>query len=138
MLGSIAWNSGAYGYDINITIEGVNNDDGSIKSALYNESEKEYFPRENDKAICRSSVKIENKIAKFTCGNIVAGEYALFVFHDENNNGEVDHNWFKLPVEGLGFSNDPDISFGPPDFEESKFTIGSTNQTLKVKMQYLF
>jgi Uncharacterized protein conserved in bacteria (DUF2141) len=40
---------------------------------------------------------------------------------DENGNGVLDKNFFGVPVEGYGFSNDARGSMGPPAFEKAAF-----------------
>ena len=59
------------------------------------------------------------------------GEYALIVFHDENGNGEPDHNLFRIPQEPIGFSNQfrPGLMSGLPNFEKLRLTFG-TDSTL--------
>ncbi len=49
------------------------------------------------------------------------GVYSVSVFQDLNDNGELDKNWFGIPTEPYGFSNNAKGSFGPPDFEDCSF-----------------
>ena len=55
------------------------------------------------------------------------GRYAIVVFHDENGNGELDHNMFRFPAEPLGFSNN--FRLGPlsgfPTFEKLGFSFSA-------------
>ncbi|MBK8872303.1 MAG: DUF2141 domain-containing protein [Elusimicrobia bacterium] len=57
-----------------------------------------------------------------TINDLPAGEYALVVFHDANNNGLMDKNFIGIPREWLGFSNHywPE---GPPTFARAAFTL---------------
>jgi uncharacterized protein (DUF2141 family) len=52
-----------------------------------------------------------------------AGRYAITVVHDVNANGKLDSNMMGMPTEPFGFSNNPVIRFGPPDFEDAVVTI---------------
>ena len=65
------------------------------------------------------------------------GEYAVIVFHDENNNGEPDHNLFRIPLEPLGFSNQfrPSLLNGLPNFEKLRiiFSAEETRQVVTVR-----
>jgi len=60
-----------------------------------------------------------------------AGEYAIRVMHDVNNNGEMDSNFVGMPTEPWAMSNNAKGNFGPPKWEEAKFELsGSVEQTL--------
>lgn len=37
------------------------------------------------------------------------GRYAVQVMHDANDNGELDANLVGMPIEGYGFSNNPQV-----------------------------
>ncbi len=56
---------------------------------------------------------------------LASGSYALVVFHDENDNGTIDHNVFRMPKEQLGFSNGfrPGLFAGLPSFEKLEFRL---------------
>ena len=45
------------------------------------------------------------------------GNYAITLFHDENNNMELDTNFLGIPKEPYGFSNNAKSPFGPPGFQ---------------------
>lgn len=65
------------------------------------------------------------------------GRYAVVVFHDENDNGTLDHNWLRLPAEPMGFSNGFELSFhsGMPSFDKLRFDFTQPEQTLEVRIQ---
>jgi len=66
-----------------------------------------------------------------------AGNYVVVVFHDANDNGTVDHNFFGLPVEALGFSNGFRVSLtsGMPNFEKLRFAHGNSAQTIQLNVE---
>ena len=68
--------------------------------------------------------------------NLPAGHYAAQIFHDENRNKKVDRALFGIPKEGVGFSNDARISFGPPKWADAKFTFNGEAQTIALKTRY--
>ena len=53
--------------------------------------------------------------------DLPAGQYAVSCYHDLNGNGVLDKNWFGIPSEPYGFSNDARPSFRAPTWEESRF-----------------
>jgi uncharacterized protein (DUF2141 family) len=52
------------------------------------------------------------------------GTYAIAVFHDEDGDGKLD-TFMKAPTEQFGFSRDPKIGFGAPDFRDCAFKVES-------------
>lgn len=64
------------------------------------------------------------------------GRYAAQAFLDENRNGKVDRALFGIPKEGVGFSNDARISFGPPKFADAVFTHAGATQTIRFNLRY--
>ena len=58
-----------------------------------------------------------------TFGHLNAGTYAVSVFHDENNNGTLDRNWFGFPTELTAMSNNPKRRMHRPTFDAATFTM---------------
>ena len=69
--------------------------------------------------------------------NLPAGRYAAQVFQDENGNKQVDRGMFGIPKEGVGFSNDAKIRFGPPKFAEAAFGYDGAGGTIRLNMRYM-
>lgn len=68
--------------------------------------------------------------------NVVAGRYAIALFHDENANGRMD-KMLMMPREGFGFSRDAPVVFGPPHFSAAAFSVGSQPVRTAIKVRYL-
>ena len=106
----------------------------------------------NDRGDIRVAVCSEATFLKPTCehvGRVPArpGEVALRIevppgtwaaqaFHDENRNGEIDRNYFGIPTEGLGFSNDARFNFGPPAFAAAAFQLGPAGGRIRFSLRY--
>lgn len=52
---------------------------------------------------------------------IPEGTYAIALFIDTNNNKKIDTNFFGIPKEQFGFSNNVIGRLGPPSFESASF-----------------
>ena len=52
-----------------------------------------------------------------------AGEYALSVFQDVNDDGKLARNFIGMPKEPAGLSNNVRPRFGPPKYKDSKFAV---------------
>lgn len=52
-----------------------------------------------------------------------AGEYALSVFQDVNDDGKLERNFIGMPKEPAGLSNNLRPKFGPPKYKDAAFTV---------------
>ena len=68
--------------------------------------------------------------------NVPAGRYAVQAFHDENRNGKGDRALFGVPKEGVGFSNDAPIRFGPPKWAAASFVYSGGEQAIALRLRY--
>jgi len=68
--------------------------------------------------------------------NLPSGDYALSIIHDENANGKLD-TFAGIPREGFGFSGNPRIRFGPPKFDEARFTVTAGRNEQAIRVRYL-
>lgn len=64
----------------------------------------------------------------FLLSGIPAGEYALLVYHDENDNLKLDKNFIGIPTEPLGFSNGYRPK-GPPNYSRAVFVLAEEEQS---------
>ena len=95
--------------------------------ALFNSEEG--FNQKVSFQTAEAEIKDYKTEALFT--NIPEGEYAITCYHDANDNKKMDFDGF-MPVEDYGSSNNPQ-SFGPPQFQASKFEVVKTNLTFEIK-----
>jgi len=58
-----------------------------------------------------------------------AGEYALSVFQDVNDNGKLESNFIGMPKEPAGLSNNVRPRFGPPKYKDAVFTVAPDSVT---------
>jgi uncharacterized protein (DUF2141 family) len=66
--------------------------------------------------------------------DVPPGRYAVQAYHDENDNHDVDRGLFGIPREGIGFSNDARIAFGPPKWMDAVFGLqGDVRIHLKLR-----
>jgi uncharacterized protein (DUF2141 family) len=118
-------------YKITVTITGLRSEKGKLYLSLYNSPEG--YPKKASAAVRLSSGPISNGRSTIILDDIPKGIYAIACYHDENNNGKLDTNFFGIPVEGTGASNNARSSWGPPKFRDAKFAVNSdTSQTIKI------
>jgi uncharacterized protein (DUF2141 family) len=65
---------------------------------------------------------------------LTPGSYAVTVFHDLNDNGELDTGFFGIPKEPVGFSNNAKGRFGPAKWEATRFPIDGPAVVQKISL----
>jgi len=116
-------------HTITVTITGMKSDKGAVFVALY-DSEKDFL----EKGFKGAIVKITAKKATAIFKDIENGVYAISVFHDENDNKKLDTNFFGIPKEPIGTSNDAKGFMGPPKFKDAKFSL-TKDITIPIKLE---
>ncbi|MEP7043082.1 MAG: DUF2141 domain-containing protein [Dokdonella sp.] len=70
----------------------------------------------------------------FHFANLPPGAYAVKVLHDENDNGKLDTNFMGMPIEGYGFSNNPQL-LRKPTFDEAKFDLDAAGGAITIDLR---
>jgi len=116
-------------YKITIEIENIKNTKGEIVLHMYDKEEntiKKMY-----------SSEIINKTCTFEIDSLVEDKYAVWFFHNENNDNYFNNNKLGFPTEGYGFSNNAMNFLGmPKPFEKWLFTVDE-NKKFVFKMRYL-
>src|SRR6266436_3863096 len=106
-----------------VKVTGLRSETGQVKIAVFNSSEKWL----GEQPVYSSTINVDSQTVTWRINDVPYGDYGVAVFHDENSNGKMDKNVLGIPLEPYGFSNNVRITFGPPKWEEAKFTVkGST------------
>ena len=105
---------------IEITINGIKNNEGLMQIGLYNTEVG--FP-DFDKSYQGTFQKADKLGVSYIFRSVPIDKYAVAVWHDENENEKMDKNMFGVPKESCGFSNNKFGTFGPPDFIDASFEV---------------
>ena len=66
---------------------------------------------------------------------LLNGEYAISLFIDVNRDNKIDKNFFGIPKEQYGFSNNVMGKMSAPTFDQAKFVVsGPTIQNIKLRI----
>jgi len=106
---------------VKVTITGIENTDGNVVIGIYNS--KSTFPVFGKEMQGAKIKPTKTGSLNYTFENLPDGTYAIAVWHDENDNQEMDKNIFGAPKENYGFSKNIFGTFGPPDYEEVLFEV---------------
>ena len=112
-----------------VILKNFPNDDGFAMVALTNSQEN--YEAEGE-AFMGETARIKEKKAEVRFSSLPYGEYAIKVFHDEDEDNELDTNFLGIPSEAFGFSNNARGSFGPAAWEDAKFTFSLEIDTLSI------
>ncbi|MEM1215597.1 MAG: DUF2141 domain-containing protein [Bacteroidota bacterium] len=63
------------------------------------------------------------------------GEYAVALFHDLNDNDELDFNWMGIPAEPFAFSRPVTSKWRLPEFDEVKIELTSGYQRVRTDLR---
>ena len=121
-----------YAQTVQFNIEAVKHSNGKLFVQLF-QGEENY---NKGKAYNATIVSAKQGSVTVTFNDVAPGDYAIRFFHDENDNGSLATNMFRIPVEGYGFSNDATVNFGPPSYREMAFAVADTPVTNSSKVNY--
>ena len=111
---------------ITATVLNISSDKGIVKFALYNKTNFRLKPLQSETG------NIENGKTTITFKEVAGGEYAIVCYHDKNSNDKMDFQPNGIPLEVYGASNNV-MNFGPPRFDDAKFTVVDKNVSLEIK-----
>ncbi len=116
--------------DITVSIVGIESDSGVVRIGLYNQ--KRTFP-EWGRAYKRTTIPARRGeiVCKFK--NLPVGTYAVSVFHDKDENGELDKKFWGKSGEVCGFSNNPKSHKRAPHFIEAEF-VHRMSDTVEIRL----
>ena len=114
--------------EICVTINDVEGTKGNLVFVLWNEEDG--FPREVAKAYRTLKQKPSGTSAEAVFSNLPYGTYAVSVWHDADANGEINANFFGMPRERVGASNQ--TGYGRPSFSRSRFELAAARREVSI------
>ncbi len=121
----------AQGSVVEVTVTGVRNANGHVLVAV---CDKATFLAETCPYRGRAAAKAGAVTVRIT--GVPPGIYAAQAYQDENDNGRIDRTLLGIPKEGIGFSNDAPMRFGPPSFAAAAFSLGAAGGAIQFALRY--
>jgi len=115
-------------FTLTIEISGLKSNKGTVITGIYN-SQIGFLKKQYKSDVA----KIKNKKATIIFKNLTVGEYAVSFIHDENKNNKMDTNFFGIPIEDYGCSNNAKGFMGPPKYQDAKFLL-TRSKTIQIKI----
>jgi uncharacterized protein (DUF2141 family) len=110
------------GGELIVKVTGLAAPYGAVECSLF--SREVGFPMDDSKAMA-TSAWIQGTGESTTCRftDVAPGKYAVSVAHDTNGNRKIDTNFFGIPTEQWGVSNNVRPTLRTPKFDEAAFTF---------------
>lgn len=121
--------------NLKVVVTNLKSKTGQVGFFLFNSADG--FPSHTEKAILSGFVKVAGSSVEYTFANLAVGTYAIYAFHDEDNNKKLNTNFIGMPKEGIGVSNNAKGHFGPPKYDDAKFIFNKSDQTITLSLTYL-
>jgi uncharacterized protein (DUF2141 family) len=130
--------------ELRLVIEGIESSHGTIVAGLY-DSARKYDQAVSDssrvlvndpKRIVGISLRPTGEVHTLVFPDLTPGEYAVIVFHDENDNGKFDKNALGIPLEGYAISNNARGVLSAPTFQEASVHVDDQAKTIRIALQY--
>jgi len=117
---------------LTIVVVGLENNEGKTMIALSNTPD-DYEAK--DEPYRGAMASIVDKKTVWTFKDMAFGTYAIKVFHDEDEDEELDTNFLGMPTEDYGFSNNAKGSFGPASWDDAKFLFELKADTVVINIE---
>ncbi|AFY51109.1 hypothetical protein Nos7524_5391 [Nostoc sp. PCC 7524] len=120
---------------LTVVVNGIRHQQGQICFRVY-DSEKG-FPLSDTSEVQSGCTRITGKTITKHFYGLKRGTYAVAIVDDQNGNQKLDSDFFGIPKEGFGISNNPRVSIqtGTPKFNKSSFAV-SKNTTIDITLKY--
>jgi uncharacterized protein (DUF2141 family) len=116
---------GLFAETLTILIENAEPGKGHLMVGVFNNESS--FP---DDYYAGQRVTATDRVMTVIFADLPKGVYAVSVYQDANDNGQLDKNIFGMPKEKYGFSN----TAGRPDYKKSLFDF-SGDMTITVRLR---
>jgi uncharacterized protein (DUF2141 family) len=120
------------GHSLTVVVENVNKEGGNIGVLVFNSTKG--WPEDRFAALKDVVVPAHPGTVNVVIPGLPAGDYALAVLHDVNQNHKLDKNLFGVPKEQWGMSNNPHATIKAPPFSAAKFSL-TGDMEIRVRMQ---
>jgi uncharacterized protein (DUF2141 family) len=124
----------AYAAPLQISVTGIRNDKGWIDVCIF-DSDVSFPDCSGGHGVALLRQPASPGTERFNI-DVAPGLHAVSVLHDENGNGRLDTNFFGIPTEGGGVSNNPKPRMGPPHFSDAAIQVPARGDQIVILMVY--
>ncbi|MCF4965955.1 DUF2141 domain-containing protein [Nostoc sp. CMAA1605] len=135
--GGLTWSSSVkanFNGTLTVEIDGLKNQKGQICASVFTASKG--FPSDPKRVVQSQCTTIGETPVKVSFDNLQAGSYAVAVIHDQNSDRTLNRNNLGIPLEGFGFSRNPEVRTKAPEFSEAAFILAGPNTNIQIQLKY--
>lgn len=125
---------------LKVIVEGLSSGKGQVGLTLFNKENASDYPIRPQKALLETYLPLNGQTRlEINLERIPEGNYAAFVYHDENSDHKINTNLIKIPTEGYAASKGAINRFGPPKYDDAQFNVKygePQGSTVIIKMKY--
>ena len=120
---------------LTVVVNGIEHQKGQICIGVY--SKAQGFPSTTSGLAQSACTKITGKTLKQQFFGLKPGTYAVAIVDDQNGDRKLNKDFFGIPTEGFGISNNPTVSVqtGSPEFRDASFLLNK-NTTINIILKY--
>lgn len=115
---------------LSVTIDGIKNVQGTINLGVFDQNAYDG----KDGFTTGAMIKVDGEAVTAVIEGLAPGTYGIKLFHDVNDNGEMDTNPFGMPTEPYGFSNNAKGRFGPAKWDQAAFDVSADGAVHTITM----
>ncbi len=119
---------------LSVRVTGIRSDKGNLTITVYPDDPDRFLSKGGK--LLRARVPVVLPMTETCFALPAAGNYAVAVYHDANDDHDFNRNFVGLPAEGYGFSNNPVTKLGLPTFKEVRFDTQPGNNPIYIKLTY--
>lgn len=115
---------------LTVTVHGYSDANAVIELGLF----ADQTGWDEDRAARDIRVVANGSSVEIVIEDIQPGVYGIKLFHDADNDGELDFNRFGIPQEDYAFSNNARGRFGPARWENARFTVEAGENSHRIEL----
>ncbi|WP_424134344.1 DUF2141 domain-containing protein [Roseomonas chloroacetimidivorans] len=119
---------------LRVTVTGARRVAGNATITIYGPRPEKFLAHRA--YLARQRITLQGPSAEACFALSSPGDYAIAVYHDENNDHDFNRTLIGLPAEGYGFSNDAPTTVGLPSFGDVRFTVPSGESRMTIHLRY--
>ena len=118
--------------DLKVTVSGIKELKGKIMIGVFDNA---FDFKSKKNPVASKAIPAKDSTVSYTFSDLAHDRYAIAVFHDENNDSELNTKKLGIPLEGVGFSSKVASKLHQPIFPEASFLLKS-DTTIVVNLYY--
>jgi uncharacterized protein (DUF2141 family) len=117
---------------ITLNIHDVKGTGGQLRIGIF-DNPSDFKNKENP--AYKKSLLLKDTLVEVIFEHVAKGQYAIAVYHDENNDFQLNQKKLGIPAEGVGFSSVSKSKIKPPDFDLASFHF-ARDTTIHIHLRY--